>query len=209
MPELILASSSPRRSELLRQAGFDFEIHPTDVPEFPLSGESAIQLASRLALKKAQTVFDLLAPRASNSSHLLVLGADTVVACDEQLLGKPADEEDAKRMLRLLSGRTHQVVTGVALVQLGGRTNVAAELTLVTMRAISEEEIARYVARGEPMGKAGGYAIQGYAERWIPRIQGSYSNVVGLPLALVDSMLDGMADGPLPAKRPTRRDSSL
>lgn len=202
MPELILASSSPRRRELLRQAGFDFQVHPANIQESPLPGENAIQLASRLALRKAQTAFDQRARNLSSdaSSRLLVLGADTVVACDDQLLGKPDGVQDAGRMLRLLSGRTHRVITGVALVEGTGRTNVAAELTLVTMRALSEDEIARYVATGEPMDKAGGYAIQGYAGRWIPRIQGCYSNVVGLPLALLDSMLDGMADRPVSAE---------
>jgi septum formation protein len=121
---------------------------------------------------------------------LLVLGADTVVACDGELLGKPADAADAARMLCLLSGRTHQVITGVALVG-AAFLQAAAELTHVTMRTLSQEEVAAYVASGEPMDKAGAYAIQGYAARWIPRISGCYFNVVGLPLALVSSLIEG------------------
>jgi septum formation protein len=124
----------------------------------------------------------------------VVLGADTVVVCEGEVLGKPGDVADASRMLLLLSGRTHQVVTGVAVVwgsSSPAAMEVAAELTQVTMQTLSPDEIARYVASGEPMDKAGAYAIQGYAGRWIPRISGCYFNVVGLPLALVASMLEG------------------
>lgn len=192
MRRLILASSSPRRSELLRQAGYEFEVCPASIQELPLPGEEAIHLASRLAQEKARTAFELriATDHSFPASQSLVLGADTVVACDQDLLGKPRDAEDAMRMLRLLSGRTHQVITAVALKAGGGPLHVAAELTLVTMRTISEEEIARYVASGEPMDKAGAYGIQGYASRWIPRISGCYFNVVGLPLALVATMLE-------------------
>jgi septum formation protein len=118
-----------------------------------------------------------------------VLGADTTVTLDKQIFGKPADPEDAARMLRLLSGRTHRVVTGVAVVT-AQRTEVAAEVTGVRFLTLSEQEIAAYIATGEPMDKAGAYAIQGRAARWIPRITGDYSNVVGLPLALVSTMLE-------------------
>jgi septum formation protein len=121
----------------------------------------------------------------------VVLGADTtVVAPNAEVLGKPAGAADAARMLRLLAGATHQVITGVAVVSTHG-TEVAAELTHVTMLTLSDEEIAAYIATGEPMDKAGAYAIQGYAGRWIPRIHGCYFNVVGLPLALVAGMLEG------------------
>ena len=124
----------------------------------------------------------------------MVLGADTVVVCDGEVMGKPSDAADAARMLLLLSGRTHHVVTGVAVVwgaNSAPAVEVAAELTQVTMQTLSPQEVSAYVASGEPMDKAGAYAIQGYAGRWIPRISGCYFNVVGLPLALVASLLEG------------------
>jgi septum formation protein len=145
--------------------------------------EDAIRFASRLAREKAEDVF-------SRRPSAIVLGADTVVVCDGEVMGKPADAADAARMLSLLSGRTHHVVTGVAVVWRARAAEVAAEVTQVTMRTLAPEEIAAYVATGEPMDKAGAYAIQGYAGRWIPRISGCYFNVVGLPLALVASMLE-------------------
>jgi septum formation protein len=123
----------------------------------------------------------------------MILGADTVVVCDGEVMGKPTDAADAERMILLLSGRTHHVVTGVALVCATGvrpAVEVAAELTQVTMRTLAPEEVSSYVASGEPMDKAGAYAIQGYAGRWIPRISGCYFNVVGLPLALVSSLVE-------------------
>ena len=190
---LVLASGSPRRRELLAQAGYRFEIQVSSVAESRRSGEDAIRFATRLAREKAQQVF---AQRQSSAQPTLVLGADTVVVCDEEILGKPADAADATRMLLRLSGRTHQVVTGVAVVWDEGSAEVAAELTHVTMRTISPQEVSDYVAGGEPMDKAGAYAIQGYAGRWIPRINGCYFNVVGLPLALVTSLLDGVEQRP-------------
>jgi septum formation protein len=120
-----------------------------------------------------------------------VLGADTIVVVDEKILGKPRDAADAARMLRLLSGRTHEVITGVCLVGPVGELRTAFEITRVTMCEISEDEIGEYIATGEPMDKAGAYAIQGLASRWIPRIEGNYGNVVGLPVALVYRMLQG------------------
>ena len=178
---LILASASPRRSELLRNAGIVFEVQPADVAEVPLPGELAQALAERLAREKAMAI---VRSRPTD----VVLGADTVVVVDGEILGKPADAADAARMLRLLSGREHQVITGVCLV-VSGQCSVASETTSVTMSEISEKVIAEYVATGEPMDKAGAYAIQGIASRWIPRIEGDYSNVVGLPVALVWRML--------------------
>jgi septum formation protein len=124
---------------------------------------------------------------------LVVLGADTTVEVDGAILAKPEDAADAARMLRLLSGRTHRVITGVAVVS-EKRTDVAAEVTAVRFLALSDQEIAEYVASGEPMDKAGAYAIQGGAARWIPRIEGCYFNVVGLPLALVTTMLEGLVN---------------
>jgi septum formation protein len=202
---LVLASASPRRQELLRNARISFVVQPAEVDETPLPGESARECAERLAREKALAVWRM-------RPQDLVLGADTVVAVDETILGKPGDDADAARMLRLLSGRVHQVITGVCLVtpvgvgqlalagqglpgtqrspaDAGNDLRTAWETTLVTMSDISDDEIRAYVETGEPMDKAGAYAIQGMASRWIPRIEGDYSNVVGLPVALVYRML--------------------
>ncbi len=178
---LVLASASPRRQELLRSAGISFEVQPADIPENALPGEAAKDCAERLARDKALAV-------ASQRPHDFILGADTVVVVDGQILGKPTDAADAARMLRLLSGREHQVITGVCLV-VSAQPSVASETTLVTVDELTDKDIADYVASGEPMDKAGAYAIQGLASRWIPRIEGDYSNVVGLPVALVLRML--------------------
>ena len=184
---LVLASASPRRQELLRNAGIEFAVLPADVDEIPLQGEGARACAQRLAREKAWKVW-----RARQGD--VVLGADTIVVVDGVILGKPVDDNDAARMLRLLAGRRHQVVTGVCLVRsnlVGSHedTVVDCETTLVTMAELSDEEILDYVETGEPMDKAGAYAIQGIASRWIPRIEGDYSNVVGLPVARVYRML--------------------
>jgi septum formation protein len=194
---LVLASASPRRRELLAQAGFTFTVHPAHIPEDPLEGEDPIAYVTRLAREKAQVVFRSLstednAKQESDSepSELVVLGADTTVTLDDEILGKPEDAADAARMLHRLSGRTHRVITGVAVVSAQG-VEVAAEATAVRFLTLSDQEIDAYVATGEPMDKAGAYAIQGLAARWIPRIEGCYFNVVGLPLALVAAMLDG------------------
>jgi len=178
---LVLASASPRRQELLRSARILFDVQPAHIPEDALPGESAMVCAERLAREKALAV-------ARQRPQDCVLGADTVVVVDGQLLGKPSDSADAARMLRLLSGREHQVITGVCLV-VGGKPSVASETTIVTVNELTDQDIAEYVASGEPMDKAGAYAIQGIASRWIPRIEGDYSNVVGLPVALVFCML--------------------
>jgi nucleoside triphosphate pyrophosphatase len=178
---LVLASASPRRQELLRNAGISFEVQAAHIPEDPLPGEDAKECAERLAREKALAI-------SRQRPQDAVLGADTVVVVGGQILGKPTDAADATRMLRLLSGREHRVITGVCLV-VGGQWSVASESTLVAMSEITEEEIAGYIASGEPMDKAGAYAIQGIASRWIPRIKGDYANVVGLPVALVSRML--------------------
>lgn len=188
---LILASASPRRQELLRNAGIAFGPRASDVLEIPLPGERPVDCATRLAKEKAIAV-------AQQFPNDVVLGADTIVLVDGEVLGKPADAEDAARMLRLLSGRTHEVTTGVCLAgplppgRLGTEhreLRTAAETTRVTMCELSGQDIADYIATGEPMDKAGAYGIQGIASRWIPRIEGDYSNVVGLPVALVWKML--------------------
>ena len=188
---LVLASASPRRQELLRNAGIAFDIQPAHIPEDPLPGEQAKDCAERLAREKALAI-------AQKRPKDAVLGADTVVVVNDQILGKPLDQADAARMLRLLSGRTHQVITGVCLVKpvtspqhpvASEQVIVSSESTLVTVSELADQDIAGYVASGEPMDKAGAYAIQGIASRWIPRIEGDYSNVVGLPTALVYRML--------------------
>ncbi len=180
MPRLILASASPRRRELLTQAGYVFEVQATDTDEKAQLGESAVALALRLAHAKAVQ---------ASAPDAVALGADTVVlAPTGELLGKPADNNDAARMLRLLAGTTHQVVTGVCVVG-AEHTEAAAAVTFVTFHTLSEAEIAAYIASGEPVGKAGAYGIQGRAARFIPRIVGDYTNVVGLPLALTADLL--------------------
>jgi septum formation protein len=187
---LVLASASPRRQELLRGAGIGFTVSPADIPEIPQAFEKPRDFAERLAREKALAAF-------SRQPEHFVLGADTVVVADQQMLGKPRDVDDAKRMLHLLSGRTHEVITGVCLVcpqvrpEEPGCIETQSETTLVCMQRISEDDICYYIGTGEPMDKAGAYAIQGIAGRWIPRIEGDYSNVVGLPVARVYRMLQG------------------
>jgi septum formation protein len=181
---LILASASPRRCELLRNAGIDFRVEPAHVPEQALRGEPPGQYAQRLARDKALAIF---ARHPDNA----VLGADTVVVVDEHLLGKPRDEQDAARMLRLLSGGTHHVITGVCLLA-PAYEQTEAEATEVRFASLSERVIANYIATGEPMDKAGAYAIQGMASRWVEGIEGCYFNVVGLPVPRVYRMLRRM-----------------
>jgi len=179
---LVLASSSPRRQELLRNAGIAFTTRPADVPEVLRAGEGPLEYARRLAGDKARAVRQLV------PGSDLVLGADTIVVVDLQILEKPVDAADAVRMLRLLSGRTHQVTTGVCLIG-SGFEDVRTETTAVTFDRLTAKEIAMYVAHGEPRDKAGAYAIQGIASRWICRLDGCYFNVVGLPVPLVCRML--------------------
>jgi septum formation protein len=178
---LILASASPRRAELLRNAGVTFAVDPAHVPEQTFEGESPMHYAQRLARDKAVAV-------SGRHPRDAVLGADTVVVIDEQLLEKPADTDDAARMLRLLSGRTHEVITGVCLVA-PGFERTEAEVTRVTFSEISDDEIAAYIKTSEPMDKAGAYGIQGIASRWVMSITGDYFNVVGLPVARVYRLL--------------------
>jgi septum formation protein len=158
-----------------------FEVDPADIHEERTVGEAPIDYAQRLARDKARTVL-------ARHPDAVVLGADTVVVIDDHLLEKPTGANDAIRMLRLLSGRTHQVITGVCLMAIGFESTVA-EMTQVTFAQISEEEISEYIATGEPMDKAGAYGIQGMASRWAERIEGCYFNVVGLPVARMYRML--------------------
>ncbi len=183
---LVLASQSPRRQDLLRQAGIPFIVIPADVDEEPLPGEEPRAHVERLAREKALAV--------SAAPADTVLGADTVVVVDGQILGKPRDAADAVRMLRLLSGREHQVITGICLRR-GSRLITDAETTTVRFVSLSEDDIRDYVASGEPLDKAGAYAIQGLASKFIDRIEGCYSNVVGLPLARVCQHLHAQETG--------------
>jgi nucleoside triphosphate pyrophosphatase len=209
---LVLASASPRRQELLRNAGIPFVVEPTSISEIPGEGELPRNFAERMAREKAEAVF-------RTRSNDFILGADTVVVIDGIILGKPRDAPDAAHMLRLLSGRTHEVITGVCLMGRRLRTeksqleapagivdqrrksraapaisesefrDTRSETTLVTVTELTDEDIHSYIATGEPLDKAGAYGIQGMASRWIPRIEGDYFNVVGLPVALVQRML--------------------
>jgi septum formation protein len=184
---LVLASASPRRSELLRAAGLAFDVVPADVDETALEGETPEAHVLRLARVKAERV-------AAGRPADVVLGADTVVAIDGLILGKPGDEADATAMLRRLSGRTHEVVTGVAVVA-GAGMATSVDRTLVHFAQLSEEDLAWYVRSGEPLDKAGAYGIQGRASRFVDRIDGSYSNVVGLPVRLAVRLLEEVVPG--------------
>ncbi len=179
---LVLASASPRRSEILERLGFEFEVLPTGVDETGIECADHALFTIFAAERKADA-----ARRARPGST--IVAADTIVVCGAARLGKPADEADAVSMLRALSGRTHEVVTGVAVVAPDGRRLCEAERTSVRFRVLSDEEVARYVATGEPFGKAGAYAIQGYAAPFVEKIDGCYFNVVGLPVRLLFDML--------------------
>jgi nucleoside triphosphate pyrophosphatase len=184
--KLILASASARRAEILRDAGLSFVVLSSAIDETPYSNESPNDLVERLALAKAE----LVAARAIGPA--IIIGADTVISLDGHILGKPRSTDDARRMLEKLSGRTHSVVTGIALIRIpDAERRTFVESTLVHFAALTSEEILRYLATGEPHDKAGSYAIQGHAGRFIPRVEGCYFNIVGLPLsrlyhALVD-----------------------
>ena len=186
---LILASASPRRHELLSQAGLAFTVETADINEDRLPHEIAAAYVQRLAEEKAQAVWALRQPADALDDPLIVLGADTCVVSDGHILGKPTSVDDARRMLQRLSGRTHAVLTGIAAAS-RGKTISDVEITQVTFNVIKDSEIDEYVATGEPLDKAGAYAIQGYAARWIPRIEGCYFNVVGLPIARTITLLD-------------------
>jgi septum formation protein len=182
---LILASASPRRAELLRAAGFAFTVVPVEIDERPLDGEAAPAYVERLAREKARTA-------THDESSSIVLAADTTVVIDGVLLGKPGDAREAAEMLARLSGRTHEVLTGVAVAPAEGSMRTSVESTRVRFVQMTPGDIDWYLASGEPFGKAGAYGIQGRASRFIDRIEGSYSNVVGLPIATVWQLLRGL-----------------
>ena len=180
MEKLILASCSPRRSELLTLAGIPFETFAPDIDE---SCDLPASLAvSELSAMKAKAVGELFPGR-------FVLAADTLVSLNDKKLGKPRDAADAANMLRMLSGRTHQVYTGVSVLSPSGKISTETDRSDVTFCPLTEEEILAYVRTGEPMDKAGAYALQGHASLWISRVEGSFSSVIGLPLFLVRSLL--------------------
>jgi septum formation protein len=185
--KLILASASVRRAEILHDAGFSFSVLSSAIDETPYPGESAHDLVQRLAVAKA----DLVAARAPGPA--IVIGADTEVTLESHIFGKPRSSDDARHMLEKLSGRTHAVVTGVALIRIPDAKRLTfVESTLVHFATLSAEEISRYLSTGEPHDKAGAYGIQGRAGRYIPRIEGCYFNVVGLPLARLQQALTAL-----------------
>ncbi|HWR98135.1 MAG TPA: nucleoside triphosphate pyrophosphatase [Candidatus Methanoperedens sp.] len=212
MRPLILASSSPRRRRLLRELGVPFSVRAAAVDERPRPGEAPAAHVRRLALAKARAVARGLSPACGAR---WVLGADTVIALDGEILGKPRGPRDAERMLARLAGRTHEVLTGVALVPVrgpaserglvaavAGQSSVAVVRSRVTMRPFDAAAIRRYVASGEPLDKGGAYAVQGRGRRLVTRVEGSLTNVVGLPLEKVVSMLAACG---LSVERPVRR----
>jgi septum formation protein len=191
---IYLASRSPRRRELLKQIGVNFQVvqlredtrRGPDVDESPRTSEVPADYALRIARTKAEVAIHFLQRRALH--RWPVLAADTTVVCDQRVVGKPADADEAARMLSGLAGRTHEVISAVA-VAMGDRVEVALSLSKVWFRALSEEEVRRYVASGESFDKAGAYAVQGRAAAFITRIEGSYSGVMGLPLAETSDLL--------------------
>jgi septum formation protein len=185
LPKLLLASSSPRRSQILQMIGWPFELGPIEVDESLRDGESAREYVARLADAKARA-------SAAVHAHRPVLAADTTVVVDEHILAKPIDVEDGKRMLRLLQGRWHQVLTAIALLS-GTATEVDVEMTEVRFAPMSEAEINWYVSTGEPMDKAGAYAIQGKGSRFIEGIKGDYFNVMGLPVHMLYELIKSQA----------------
>jgi septum formation protein len=197
---LVLASASPRRAELLATAGFQFETLPVDVDERVKASETPAEYVRRLASEKSARALQLLETQAaaghagSATDEVVILGADTAVVVDNRIFGKPRDDENAREMLRSLSGRSHQVVTAVSL-RSRNEERVGLETTDVWIANLTANDLDWYVSTGEGRDKAGAYAIQGLASRLIPRIEGSYSNVVGLPLALVNQLLKSFRVG--------------
>lgn len=189
--QLVLASSSPRRKELVASLGLSLPVYilSTDTDESILPGWTPVQVVEQLSLRKAQAAARMLQQKQDKEASLII-GADTIVVLDGEVLGKPSHDEEAKAMLRRLQGRSHEVYTGVACVlSSNGEAAVAHRMTKVQMKPLSEQQIAGYVATGEPHDKAGSYGIQGLGSTMVDRIDGCYFNVVGLPLALLSDML--------------------
>jgi septum formation protein len=190
--KLVLASRSPRRAEILRNAGFEFQIVPAEVDESLRPGEPAAWYVRRLAEEKARKVARQLSAT-SQASAAVIVAADTAVVLGNSILGKPRSADDARAMLRLLSGETHEVFSGLAVLRLEtGAIRIATESTRVTFLPMMDGEIEEYIASGEPFDKAGAYAIQGRGGKFISRIEGCYFNVMGLPLSRLYSMLREM-----------------
>lgn len=190
---IVLASASPRRRELLQQIGLEFDVIPSRAEEQQRAGESPEDLVVRLSIDKANEV----AQRPEIEGRWFI-GSDTIVLCDGHILGKPENDADAAEMLRMLSGRSHRVLSGFALIDRDHKRQIAeAVSTRVTFRHLTDEEITRYIATGEPHDKAGSYAIQGLGVCFVAEIEGSYSNVVGLPLCRLNLALKKF-DAPLP-----------
>jgi len=184
LPKIILASASPRRAEILRTVGWPFETRIVNIDESRRENEDAVNYVRRLAREKAETA-------ATHASDKAIVAADTTVVIDDHILEKPVDRDDATRMLRLLNNRRHQVLTGIALIKAAGsKTKIAHEITEVKFASMSDEEIDWYVGTGEPMDKAGAYAIQGLGARFIEGIRGDYFNVVGLPARLLYELIN-------------------
>src|SRR3977135_936672 len=189
LPRIILASGSPRRAEILKTVNWPFEVVSPDIDETRYANEDALTYVQRLALAKAEAV----AQRVTGS---LIVAADTTVVIGEQILEKPSDQNDARRMLRQLSGQWHQVITGVALIDTAAsESHVACETTEVKFATMSPDEIEWYVSSGEPMDKAGAYAIQGLGARFVEGIRGDFFNVMGLPVRLLYEMVQESSDG--------------
>ena len=183
LPKLILASGSPRRAEILRSVGWDFEKHSPDIDESELSGESPEDYVRRLAQEKAAFISRKYAGE-------VILAADTTVVVDNQMIGKPADMDDARRMLRMLSGKRHEVLTGVAVIQ-NGDVRIGLQRTAVEFAELSDAEVEFLAEKGDPLDKAGAYAVQAQAALFIKGIDGDYWNVVGLPISLVYEIIQG------------------
>jgi nucleoside triphosphate pyrophosphatase len=187
---LVLASASPRRAEILRNGGFEFEVHATHADESRRARETAARYVQRVAAAKARAAAEKFREK---RSRVIIIGADTVVLAKGKILGKPSDVKDARRMLRLLSGKTHRVLTGLAVVSVpDGAERQHVETTRVRFRKMSNAEIDDYIATGEPFGKAGAYAIQGIAGRYVTQIDGCYFNVMGLPLPRLYELLEAL-----------------
>lgn len=195
-PRIVLASRSPRRTELLTLVGAHFTMHPVEVDESPERDERAEAHVLRLSEAKARAAADHEAASAGDSVYV---GADTVVTIDRLILGKPSGPEDAERMLSLLSSRIHEVWTGLFVLDVAeGRSVGGAQRSIVKFARLDPEDIRRYVATGEPLDKAGAYAVQGYGALYVEAIEGSYSNVVGLPLSYLKHLLGLLRAAPIP-----------